>query len=239
MISASFPLLLSYRPLRTTRFQSIKGPTHLRPLLHYWFFSLDYLPTDISGVLKSPIIIFSLVISFFMVFSICFYIFMYSCIGCMYINKCNVFFLLFIYLALLDLSWHSGSLLRHAGSFVVMHGSVVVLYRLRCPRACGILVPWPGIKPTSSALQGRLLTTGSPRKSFNILFLYWSLYYFIRPFIGCCYKFYFNVYLSFFIRIFVSQFSCFCLYVISLSVSSFTVCVIPQLWCQFFLVGSM
>ena len=47
---------------------------------------------------------------------------MYSCIGCMYINKCDVFFLLFIYLALLDLSWHSGSLLHHAGSFVVMHG---------------------------------------------------------------------------------------------------------------------
>ena len=33
------------------------------------------------------------------------------------------------------------------------------------PRACGILVPWPGIKPESPVLQGRFLTTGQPGKS--------------------------------------------------------------------------
>ena len=31
--------------------------------------------------------------------------------------------------------------------------------------ACGILVPQPGIKPMSPALQGRFLTTGPPGKS--------------------------------------------------------------------------
>ena len=140
-------------------------------------FSLDYLPTDISGALKSLIIILSLVISFFMFFNICFYIFMYSCIGYIYIDKCSIFFLLFIYLALLDFSCGIQDLCCIMQDlFLWCMGSVVVVYRLRYPRACGILVPWPGIKPTSSALQDRLLTTGSPRKSSNILFLYLSLY---------------------------------------------------------------
>ena len=31
--------------------------------------------------------------------------------------------------------------------------------------ACGILVPEPGIKPASPALEGRVLTTGPPRES--------------------------------------------------------------------------
>ena len=35
--------------------------------------------------------------------------------------------------------------------------------------ACGILVPWPGIKPACPALQGRLLTTGSSGK-FLLIF---------------------------------------------------------------------
>ena len=30
------------------------------------------------------------------------------------------------------------------------------------PRACGILVPWPGIEPESPVLQGRFLTIGQP-----------------------------------------------------------------------------
>ena len=36
--------------------------------------------------------------------------------------------------------------------------------------ACGILVPWPGIEPMTSALQGGFLTTGPPRKSPEPLF---------------------------------------------------------------------
>ena len=31
--------------------------------------------------------------------------------------------------------------------------------------ACGALVPWPGIEPTSPALKGSVLTTGPPGKS--------------------------------------------------------------------------
>ena len=32
------------------------------------------------------------------------------------------------------------------------------------PKACGILAPWPGIKPLPPALEGRVLTTRLPRK---------------------------------------------------------------------------
>ena len=44
-------------------------------------------------------------------------------------------------------------------------GSVVVVGGLSCPLACGILVPWPGIKPVSPALEGRFLTAGPPGKN--------------------------------------------------------------------------
>ena len=37
--------------------------------------------------------------------------------------------------------------------------SVVVVHGLSCPAACGILVPWPGIKLASPALEGGFLTT--------------------------------------------------------------------------------
>ena len=33
------------------------------------------------------------------------------------------------------------------------------------PGHVGILLPWPGVKPTSPALEGRFLTTGPPGKS--------------------------------------------------------------------------
>ena len=36
---------------------------------------------------------------------------------------------------------------------------------LRCPTACGILVPQPGMEPECPASEGRFLTTGPPRKS--------------------------------------------------------------------------
>ena len=34
-----------------------------------------------------------------------------------------------------------------------------------CPKACGILVPWPGIELLFPALGGKVLTTGEPGKS--------------------------------------------------------------------------
>ena len=48
-------------------------------------------------------------------------------------------------------------------------GSVVEVLELGCPAACGILVPWPRIEPSSPALEGRFLTTGPPGKSLGIL----------------------------------------------------------------------
>ena len=39
------------------------------------------------------------------------------------------------------------------------------MHGLSCPSAHGIGVPWPGIEPTSPALQGRFLSTGPPGTS--------------------------------------------------------------------------
>ena len=51
--------------------------------------------------------------------------------------------------------------LSSCGAWALEHvGSVVAAHKLSCPAACGILVPHPGIKPTSSALEGGFLTTG-------------------------------------------------------------------------------
>ena len=43
--------------------------------------------------------------------------------------------------------------------------SLVGEHRFSCSSACGILVSEPGIEPMSSALAGRVLTTGPPGKS--------------------------------------------------------------------------
>lgn len=48
--------------------------------------------------------------------------------------------------------------------------SVVVERWLTCSKACWGLVSWRGIKPVSSAWQGRVLTTGLPDKSLNFNF---------------------------------------------------------------------
>ena len=50
-------------------------------------------------------------------------------------------------------------------------GSVVVVHGLRCSAACRILVPQPGIKPVSSALQGRFFTTEPQGKSLFFSFI--------------------------------------------------------------------
>ena len=62
-------------------------------------------------------------------------------------------------------------LLSSCGTWAPEHvGSVVVVCGLSCPAACGILVPRPGIEPTSSALEGGVLTTGPPGKSLFLSF---------------------------------------------------------------------
>ena len=52
-------------------------------------------------------------------------------------------------------------------------GSVAVMHGFSCPVASGIVVPPPGVKPTSPALQDRFLTTdyqGSPEElTLNVL----------------------------------------------------------------------
>ena len=40
-----------------------------------------------------------------------------------------------------------------------------MVHGLSCPKACGILIPGPGIEPVSPALVGGFLTTGPPGKS--------------------------------------------------------------------------
>ena len=50
-------------------------------------------------------------------------------------------------------------------ALVRMSSVVATDHRLSCSKACGILVPPPGIKPMSPVLQGRFLTTGPPGKS--------------------------------------------------------------------------
>ena len=56
-------------------------------------------------------------------------------------------------------------------SLIVAHGlqsmraSVAGVHRLSCSKACEILVPRPGIKPSSPALQAGLLTSGPSGKS--------------------------------------------------------------------------
>ena len=42
---------------------------------------------------------------------------------------------------------------------------------LGCSQAYGILAPQPGIEPTSTALEGRFLTTGPPGKSYPLFHL--------------------------------------------------------------------
>ena len=62
----------------------------------------------------------------------------------------------------LGLSCSSG-----ASLYLKCMGLVIVEHRLSCPVACGILVPWPGIKTASPALEDIFLTNGPPGKSQN------------------------------------------------------------------------
>ena len=91
----------------------------------------------------------------------------------------SFFFLIFIYghagFSLVAVCWFSLSSCGarapgHVGSVVVAlelscASSVVVVCGLSRPVACGILVPWPGIKSVSPALEGGFFITGPPGKS--------------------------------------------------------------------------
>ena len=62
-------------------------------------------------------------------------------------------------------SWRGGEL---GGEWI--HCGAVVAHGLVASWHMGILVPWPGIKPVSPALQGRFLSTRLPGKSPNAEF---------------------------------------------------------------------
>ena len=51
------------------------------------------------------------------------------------------------------------------------HGSIVVARGLSCPVTCGVVVPRPGMKPMSPALEGGFLITGLPGKSPLLLLI--------------------------------------------------------------------
>ena len=59
----------------------------------------------------------------------------------------------------------TGSLLQHACEL-----SLVRALKLRCPAACRILVPRPGIEPVSPALEGGFSTTEPLGKSLKQAF---------------------------------------------------------------------
>ena len=108
------------------------------------------------------------------------------------VSSSTVCFLLY----LIYLFGQAGSWLRHVGfslscrvfRFRVLsscntRGSVGALLRPSCPTACRILVPWPGIGPTSLELQRGFLTTGLPAKSPP---LYFYCYFSTQHKVGIC-----------------------------------------------------
>ena len=55
--------------------------------------------------------------------------------------------------------------------FIWLCQVLATAWGLHCSTTCGILVPWPGIKPASPALEGGFLTTRPPGKSQDTFFL--------------------------------------------------------------------
>ena len=78
-------------------------------------------------------------------------------------------------LLLLTLSWQCH--LGHRGLwflksvFIWPHQLFVAVHSLCYPVTCGNLVPWPGFKPASPALEGGFLTSGPQGKSLLLLLL--------------------------------------------------------------------
>ena len=62
-----------------------------------------------------------------------------------------------------------GSVVCSTGSLVETLGSLVSVCGLSCLTARGILVPRPGVKHIPPELEGRLLITGPPGKSWALL----------------------------------------------------------------------
>ena len=97
---------------------------------------------------------------------------------------CNYFIYLLV-LGILLLFPHStlDSKFQNTGTgllFLVL-SLLPTICKLSCPMAYGSLVLWPGIEPTSPALEGRFLTTGPPGKSSFYFFSCFLLSLFRPP----------------------------------------------------------
>ena len=88
------------------------------------------------------------------------------CVCFFYISVLCQFFLYICFICLFWSLWNGG--IFHCGAWTLvvsrMWTSVVLALKLNYLVACRILVPWPGIKPASPALQGRYLPTGPSGK---------------------------------------------------------------------------
>ena len=93
----------------------------------------------------------------------------------LFFKKCNkfylftrpvdVYFLKLMYLAVSGLSCGTGDHCDQQDLLLQHVDSVVAASRLSCSKACGILVPHPGIEPVSPELEDVFITTGLPGKS--------------------------------------------------------------------------
>ena len=87
-------------------------------------------------------------------------------------------------------SWEGKRLWSHLKQFIYFiylfylgrHWVLVVACGLSCSMVCGVLGPWPGMEPSSSALEDGFLTPGPPRKSqSHFLFLSLLPIFFLTP----------------------------------------------------------
>ena len=107
---------------------------------------------DPSGQIPSSLAYLAKVLCPFFPLFFSIYLFGWSCLRCSTWDLCYIM-------------WHLS----------LWHTTIVGMHGFSCPLGCGILVPWPGIKPSSPALQGGFLTTGLPGKSLFFYFI-WTLF---------------------------------------------------------------
>ena len=102
-----------------------------------------------------------------------FFLIYLCCVCFFYISVLCQFFLYICFICLFWSLWNGG--IFHCGAWTLvvsrMWTSVVLALKLNYLVACRILVPWPGIKPASPALQGRYLPTGPSGKPPSGVFL--------------------------------------------------------------------
>ena len=71
----------------------------------------------------------------------------------------------------------TGRLIVAVLQFLLLWSTGSRWHGLSCPTACGILVPWSGIEPASSALEVRFSTTGPPGMSWEMILGQWFFFF--------------------------------------------------------------